>query len=235
MTPRRPKLKTKWKKNLTEEILAQYVVDWLEARNWDVYHEVQLYARMDVVDLAAVKDGIYWMIEVKKAFGFKVLQQAMNWKQFSHKISVAVPSKEFLGVEYATLKHLGIGLFIIGPDKLGIYEDGLLVQEDFQAEYREGPIRLPELLPEHKELARAGSPGGGHVTPFRMTRMRLVEHVNENPGKDIKEVLGDITHHYGSVRSARQSIMDLISRGIIHELVMVREDGKVLLYPVKED
>lgn len=233
MSRRRPKLATKWKKNLTEEILASHIVDWLEARGWDVYQEVQLYSAYGVADIVAVKDKIHWTIEVKRAFGFKVLDQAQNWKPFSHKVSIAVPSKRFLGVEYQVLKMLGIGMFIIGPDEhMTLAEDVIFAQEIFEAVEQKGPIRLPKLLPEHKEMAKAGSAGGGYVTPFRLTRIRLVESVTENPGRDIVEVMEGIEHHYRNRFSARRSIMDLISKKVIHELRFEKaEGGKVLMYP----
>jgi Holliday junction resolvase len=54
------------KKRLPEEALAEKVIAWLEADNWDVYQEVRpwpTYAR--AIDIVAVKPGMIWAIECK--------------------------------------------------------------------------------------------------------------------------------------------------------------------------
>lgn len=213
-------------RQMSEEDMAEKIVAWLDENGWDVYQEVQVWAQGPVADLVAVCRPVYWIIECKTNFGFKVLDQALRWTPYAHRVSVAVRWKRggLLGIEEQTLRHFGIGL-------LTYRSTG--VQESVRAELHRNVVtkELQETLtPRHKTYARAGNPHGHRLTPFRLTCDRLVRFVGQNPGCTLKEAIDAIPHHYSSDLSARTALPNLLRRGIIEGIRIDKQGGRLRLY-----
>jgi len=86
----------------------------LEAQGFTVKGEVK------GCDIAAVKDGELWIIEMKKNFGVNLLYQAMSRQAITPYVFVAIPrpkriSKDFRMVQ-KLLKKLEIGLITVSLD-----------------------------------------------------------------------------------------------------------------------
>jgi hypothetical protein len=69
-------------------------------------------------------------------------------------------------------------------------------------------------------------------TPWRRTCRLVREYIDRNPaGVPIKDLVESIDHHYADDSVARACIIKYIEDGLIPELGVVREDGKVRIYP----
>jgi hypothetical protein len=91
------------------------------------------------------------------------------------------------------------------------------------------------LRPEHKTFAMAGGQGGRHWSQFRETCDGLRRYVSAHPGASIREIIDNITHHYGRAESARASLLHWASKGVIDGVVTERAGGKIRFYPREGD
>jgi hypothetical protein len=233
---------SKWPES--EVDLARPIIEWFQERGWEVYQEVGLYG--PVADIVATLDGKVWVVECKLSFGLDVVQQAINWLPFAHKVSVAVPAKRR---RYKTGGHLidmicrdkGVGRFTVARLGHADEEYEFDVQEDLPPKFmrlvdrmERRPSQLLEVLePEHKDFSEAGSPGGGRWTPFKATCKKLSQIVAKTPGITLKAAIDAIDHHYSSDSSARQSLSSWVDAGKVPNVRKEREGKYVHLYPVE--
>ncbi len=192
---------------MTEQDLAEKVVEWLNRGGWDVYQEVRECYGGPIADIIAVRGGITWAIECKKSLGLAVMDQASRW--YTHFRSVAVPRPADRG--YATKRRPQIIFNICDMLRIGIIEVGGYrdVQELTKAPLfrkQRADMVLGILREDHKTFAKAGSAEGGCWSPFKETLQHVEKRIKANPGGTLREIMEGLDHHYASDSSAKACI-----------------------------
>ncbi len=182
---------------MKETELARKVIAWLEEKGWDVYQEVQIRELGPIADIVAIKDGKVWAIECKTAYGSGVLGQADRW--YTDFKSVAVP---FRGRGYAKgRKDVGI-IAVYGNGEVSIAVDAPEMEW-----HHESKVFINTVTDRHKTFCVAGSPGGGHLTAYKLTMEKVENFVSENPGCTARQIVDELGKmHYASEAGARGSL-----------------------------
>lgn len=100
----------------SESDLYLPICHFLEEAGWKVQAEVKH------CDIAAEKDGVLLVVELKKAFGLKLVYQAMDRQSISDDVYVAIPRPQKGQREKSwkdmlrLLRRLGIGLMTVALD-----------------------------------------------------------------------------------------------------------------------
>lgn len=216
------------KRFTSEAELAEKVVAWLEADQWDVYQEVQLQASGRVADIVATRGPLAMIVECKLSSGLDVLEQLREWEGDAHYIIAATPRSSNR-------------IFDIVLDRFGY---GRLVVDDFYGvvQHRYGPLwRRPPgvhrlrktLTPEHKTFAKAGNAQCSRFTPYQSTCKKLLEIVTANPGIQMKQIIEKLKgiHHYASDSSARGSLLKWARAGAIKGVRVETIGRKIFFHP----
>ena len=197
------------RKKYSETDIAEVMVDYLESKDWDVYQEVQFHNYGGIADIVAVKDNQLWIIETKISLTFSVMAQAEKW--FCHYRSIAVlrsirSNDNGRRLAYRVCRNfLKIGVMEVSPDSRDIY---IIVPPSLQTGVDQTVKRqLGILSPLHKEYAKAGSSGSGHLTPFKYTLLQVKEFIEENSGCTMNDIIEHIGKgHYSSIESAKNNL-----------------------------
>lgn len=195
---------------MKEVDLAAKVIEYLKADGWEVFQEVKY---IKVADIVARKDGFIWVIECKTSMSLKLISQALHWKQFANRISVAVckyPCDDAMQI----LNGLNIGCFdTISPSRFrSKCPEPFCISDDSKVTRCNWDKILVE---QHKEWCDAGSAGGGYYTPFAQTKLNIMEYVEAHPGCLINDLIANVAHHYERKSTFRSCLIDYARRGII--------------------
>ncbi len=215
---------------MREVDVAKPVVAYMEDYKWDVYKEVPCHS--GVADIVGVLDGRIWIVETKTSLSVQLIDQAISRRQVAHYISIAVPRPKRYSYSPSielVLDHYGIGLITVRGEEVNIDKQVKLfrhVSKDKQSKL------LASLRPEMKDN-EAGSIGAKRWTSFKRFRSRVVALVEKNPGiaprKLIQMMQPDI--HYHTESTALHCLVHYIRKGIINEIILVKEKGKLRLFP----
>lgn len=223
-------------KALSETILTESVISWLEAQGWDVYQEVQIESYGKIADIIAVLGNIVWIIECKISLSLSVMEQAYRWRRYTNFVSVAVQRRRGTeGRRFAAkvLKTFNIGMLAVD---LKCPSDNKVSEIIRPALNRKGlTTRIKEkLLPIHKTFAKAGNSDGLWWTPFKQTSISIRHEVTKHPGITMSELMDTIYHHYSTNSTARSRISQWAQKGMIKG-VCVKKDGRLIrLYPTED-
>jgi len=218
---------------IKESDIAKSVVDWLQDHHWEVYQEVEIdpSRTSSRADIVAKMNPVLWVIEVKTSFSLKVLEQAMFWTRYAHRVSIAVPKKKGQWRSYSSgrrdfeaslCKHFGIGLIEINVRKNN------QVIESMEPKFRRKVHWLlkKNLREEHKTWAEAGNDQNKYFTPFQLTVSDLVRFVSLHPGCHLKEAIDNIKHHYRTTSTARLCLSKYIQEGIVIDNIVMVPSGR---------
>lgn len=199
-------------KHFSEIELASAVVDWLEARGYDVFQEVELRAQGPRADIVARRGPELTIVEVKVTASLALLYQAMERRRLAHRIYVAVPRAVRAMID--VYEELGIGVLVVRSYDPCYGTDVSSVEEVAPSRrWNSRPLKLASRLrEEHKTSAPAGS-RGGHWSRWRDTCARITRLAASIPGIALKEALQQVSHHYASDRIAVTAMADHISAG----------------------
>lgn len=210
---------------VTEADIAAVVVTWLQDLGADVYQEVELHrvagaGRADIV--ARVRSEL-WIVETKTSMSLSLIEQAMHRRRYAHRVYVAAPRGR-AGNSLCT--ELGIGLLEVhhGSDD-GHSEHRVRVMNESRR-WNQKPVSLAgRLHEEQKTCCAAGSPAGGHWTPFRGTCQALQRTVAQAgiDGIAVKAAIGT-SYHYSSLRAERTCLVKWVRDGRLPGVVL--RDGK---------
>lgn len=193
---------------MKESDLADIVIKQYEKNGYTIYSEVIHRTGSKRADIVAIKKGEHIVIETKMSMNMTLIEQGFYWKDKSHKTYICIPSKRKLNrFAVQICEDLGIGIYIYRGGKLDLISDSTVCKNP----------DLPKLYEQQKDSI-SGSKGGGYVTPFRLTRERLVEYIRKNGETSLIGALKDIDHHYKSIHSAKSAIHKLINTNVINEL-----------------
>ena len=182
---------------MKETELAEQVIEWLRYQNWNIYQEVQFRGIGGIADIVAERHGILWIVETKMAMSIEVLNQASAWPV--HFRSVAVPeAKRDSKRDYRVARdYYGVG--VIEVSKYDVRER---VKPPLYLRHHKTAEKLLSQLTElHKTFAKAGSKGGSHLTPYKITIMEIRRTVEKQPGCTIE----DLFTKHGSMHYANKS------------------------------
>lgn len=234
-------MSTKKKWPPSEAALCEVLVDWLEAEGWEVYQEVQYHG--GIADIVAVRGGIVWVVEAKTGYNMTVMEQAYNWLNYAHLVSIATPSLKRRKGHFmadSILRYYGIGRLVVpAPFHFKGQTEIQVTQEIFPIYHRKRKVLKSavtqfkdSLLPEHKTWAKAGVQHGRRVTTFGLTREAVKKVVAKYPGITLHDLVEKVDHHYSSKYGARQYIALYIDNGVIDGIRIDRDGKRLRLYPL---
>ena len=207
---------------MKEKDLAQKIVEKYQKEGYEIYSEVIYKPGSKRADIIAVKNDEYINIETKMSLNLTLLEQSFYWKDKVNKSYICFPSKRkmnWFGLKMC--KDLGIGVYVYRKNKIELlYESTICEHPD-----------LPKLYEQQKDSI-AGSKGGGYVTPFSMTKNKLIEYVIKNGECSLISAVKNIEHHYSSDNSAKQSLHKMININVIPELEIFRKGNSVCVKSV---
>tara|TARA_R110000772_G_scaffold2410_4_gene8595 strand:- start:66704 stop:67330 length:627 start_codon:yes stop_codon:yes gene_type:complete len=200
-----------------ESDLADIVIKHFEKDNYEIYSEVIYKSGSKRADIVAVKNNEYIVIETKMSMNMTLLEQGYFWKDKVHKVYICCPSKRKLNrFALQVCRDLGIGIYIYRKNKLVLMNDSTICSDP----------DLPKLHEQQKDSI-SGSKGGGFVTPFRLTREKLVKYITENGNSSLHSAIKNIDHHYSSIYSAKNALHKMINTNVITELNIFRKGKEV--------
>lgn len=229
---------------MTEAELAAHVVAWLQDHQWTVHEEVYC---GPVADIVAVMGRRIWVIETKRTMGIAVMDQADQWRQWVHWVSVATPGVKLASTVHdrfvnSVLRDRGIGRLVVGRDRHRYRQYAGRVEIELKptmtrrpSTYCLGEMRaalVPQNAAGAPEGARAGAPGGGYWTTWKDTCQQLRREVKRKPGMTLRAILEEAdSFHYAHVASARAALSSQLREGVIPG-IRIEQDGRALrLYP----
>lgn len=218
-----------------ESDLAARVVQYLEEEGWEVYQEVEPRRWGSTADIVAVLGHVVWVIECKLSLSMDLLGQAMEWRGYAHKVSVAVPapkknrhnSKRDLFI-HNVCKTWGVGWLEVQPSDWnhGVRER---MRPGFNRRLVDNRVR-DSLTEKHKTYAKAGTNTRKRWTPFQHTCDQIYSLVRQRPGITLKEIVDAVDHHYASDSGARSSISIWVRKGVIKGVRAERDGRKLRFY-----
>jgi hypothetical protein len=211
----------------SEAAVAAAVVAYLRETGWDIYQEVDMGKRADIV---ARRGPVLMVVETKLTMSLKFLDQVLDWVGYANMI-VAVSYGGRIGrAAHSVLKSHGIGYWWVRD-----YGEQFRVEEEVQPQFiRKRHDRLLNALrPEQMtgEWAAAGTTGGGYFSPFTSTCRTLSDIVAKNPGIELRAALDTFRHHYSSTKSAMGSLPVWIRKGKVPNVELHEEGRRLRLYP----
>jgi hypothetical protein len=206
--------------------VAAPVVAYLQDLKFDVYQEVNIPGK-GRADIVAVMGQLVWIIEVKASMSLAVLEQALNWKPFAHKVSVATPHPKWKHKTFGArlCSQIGLGLFYVTRNNV--------CQEERHAPFTRKVytgLVTKNIHEEQKTWGAAGNATHSYYTPFRGTVLALTEYVSQHPGCGLSEAIGGIKSHYKTNGTAKSCLVKYLENGIIDTIRMEREGKIIKLY-----
>ncbi|MCW3793867.1 hypothetical protein OM416_19935 [Paenibacillus sp. LS1] len=212
---------------MKETELFAPVKAWLEYGGSIVFSEIQPHkGTLRRADVLGLHGDIVTVVELKKSLNLDVMGQCVEWEPHAHLIYAAVPEpiqhkrmklshgKHIHKFAERIMRQYGIGLLYVG--EMGQVEIVLRPRLN---------RRITSLLPEsineyHESLSpEGGTSGGGYITTYRTTMLRLREFllrmhdrydsVRLKYSKEIQDgwtpmnvILDQCTTHYSSPKSS---------------------------------
>lgn len=187
-----------------ETDVAAPMVAWLREWQWDVWQEVEFGGcRADIV---AVRHGRLMIVEAKAALTFDVIAQAQRWPV--HYRAIVVPyggGGEGRRLALQVCRDLRLGVYLASRARD--------VREEIPPRLLRGADRMQAVRRYLKTLqhwprdyAAAGSLSGTGWSSYRGTMDRVRAFIAAHPGCTVKEIVGNVYHHYASPASATAAI-----------------------------
>lgn len=226
---------------MKETTVARMIAEHLRDLGWEVYAEVTMRYGSPRADMVATQGPVVWVIETKSRLSFKVIEQAMWWRGFAHRVSVGVPAAKrgtaSRKVANIFFRKVGLGLIEVRDGEWpedDEYTRILPVRETLDAKLRRNVSddRLRRsLCEEQKTWAKPGNADSEYWTPFKATVRELQRFVKKNPGCTTKELVEGADHHYRTPASAKGCIPRYIRKGVIDGIEVRKEGHRLYFYP----
>lgn len=198
--------------NIKETDLGPPIIEFMQAQGYEMFQEVRLGGMgMPIVDLVARKGKELHAIELKTTMGLAVMQQGDYNKKYFHYSSIAVPAprgkygddKRPRQFAQHICREFGIGVYYIDASLRDIYPgieaaNRIRVEEIIPALHTESGADMAEnytldwITDDHhvnsEEFPKAGSKGGGYVTPYKTMIKVVKSFITDHPGCLITEI-----------------------------------------------
>ncbi len=175
---------------MKETDLFPPVKTWLESHGYMVYSEVtpnRIGARADVVGITSILTTV---VELKQSLSLDLIEQAIDWKPYAHYIYVAIPRRKN-GIKHLVRKLLqenGIGLIEVDFDKHYNHSAPFVLERPtIRAKlHRRISNNIKDSLTEYhlKFSPDGGNAGGGYITTYRITMLKVKELLEAVESKD---------------------------------------------------
>jgi len=211
----------------SEVELAEPVIAYFEDQKYDVYQEVKICG--GCADIIAVLGKIVTVVEVKTSLTISLLHQAYGWKRLANYIYIAVPYSHDSARHFAyrICRDYGFGVLLVNKKTMSVRE-----QENAPLHRKSEATKiLNSLRPEHKTYCKAGSRFGQRWTPFQSTCDALRYLVGSKPGIALDDAIKQLSHHYATNASARQSLSVWLFKGIIKGIRIEQHGKQLKLFP----
>lgn len=170
---------------MKETDLYAPVKAWLEHGGHTVYSEVQpkrFTSRR--ADVFATHGSIDTVIELKTSLSLTLLDQCAGWGQYAHLVYAAVPAPSRYLYGHLLNRYVPeLGIKVMRDHGIGLlYVDGDKVYNVLRARLnrRIEPILRDSLTEYHlTHSPDAGTNAGGHITPYRVTMLRVREFLEK--------------------------------------------------------
>ena len=190
---------------IKETEIASGAAMWLESRDLEIFQEVRGPKTDKRVDLVGRASHNIICVEAKVSLGLDVIAQANHWKYRASETWVAVPRRAVRRTRTFVLARDLCQLRGIGILSVQVGSDGVNVGVQVELEAVRSGLEVSDwnacLHPQQKD-SQGGSAGGGYSTDFSRTCGRLVEHVQANPGVELRPALKGIKTHYARIADA---------------------------------
>lgn len=194
---------------MKETDLFEPIKKWLEDGGNEVYSEVRAKRTFRRADVVGVHGGILTVVEMKTGISLDLIEQAVGWRNRAHYIYVAIPKPKTHLNEFARklLQQHGIGILTVN---LGDDAQSVSLYRNHKPKLNRRIVNdLSEALTEyHKNALPGGSSGGGYVTTYSLTMMRIKEYLenelqtrrtrDREGWRTTNEILDDVTTHWSS-------------------------------------
>lgn len=195
-------------KKLSEEDVAKNILLYLEGQGWNCYPEALLKYSNGRADIAATKDGILRIVEVKMSLSLALLNQANEWilSEGVDEVFIAIPNLKVSHLVSEILRWKGIGMLMHYPYSIYANKVNVVCTGGRRLNVREG--RKKKMIDSLHEDMKNYSPGTkvGFSTPYNRTIKRIEEFILEKGCPvTMKEIL-KLEHHYASSSSARSGL-----------------------------
>lgn len=207
---------------MKESDLYPYVKAWLEKRGDTVYPEVEPQHTNRRADVLGLNGSVITVVEMKTALSLQLLEQAVAWTDRTHYVWVATPKPKkrdaLPWLVRKILEQYGVGLLLIDTKEY----------PEWYAKHKQPEDRVsPYIMPQLNRKARVhiwknslteyhlthgpdgGSKAGGHITPYRVTIIRIKEYLQRNGWQDLTSIIAACETHYASPRpSVAQALLN---------------------------
>lgn len=215
------------KEKISEATLASQLLEYLKNDGWDCYPEALLHYGNGRADIAALKEGKLWILEVKNTLSLRLLEQAIEWAvtKAVNRVSVVTPIKKITPLVDDICKWKSIGIMTIHSYS-GI--KNRIVAPDLTYNDSKLNKNIESLHPDMKNYQPGTS--NGYSTPYNRTMKVVKEFILQNPGSTLSNVVAGIQHHYSSKASAKSGILSGILRGDIEGIRAIQENNTWILH-----
>lgn len=178
-----------------------------------VFYEVQMQrAAGRRADIVLAAPGYLHVIEIKKSLSLALLSQAIYWRPYAKYVSIGIPEgkRGHWNAVLPCIAAYGLGVYAITHPWYGkAHGEVKEVQSPELRGTNENQLRdsLHEL---QKTYSEPGNADNRYVTPFKLTTMAILAHIQENGPTPIAKLAKIITHHYDTNRSFRAGVANAI-------------------------
>mgnify|MGYP005844925881 CR=1 FL=1 len=203
---------------MKETELAEIIIDKLKTDGYEIYSEVIYRSGSKRADIVAVKNNEYTVVETKMSMNLTLLEQSFYWKDKAHYVYILFPSKRKINwFALQMCRDYGIGVYVYKKNG-----EVKLILESSKCEIPD----LPKLYEEQKDSV-SGSKGGGYITPFSITKEKLIKHIKNNGEQLLLHSIKEIEHHYSNDNSAKNALKKMINLNVIKELEIFKKGKNI--------
>lgn len=188
---------------MKESDLFYPIKSWLESQDFEVFSEVVCQKNGKRADIVATRRSLIVVVEQKTSMSLALLEQCIQWKPYAHYVYGATPCpKRVSDTGHFFCKHFGIGLLSVRASSVSVPVTPKMSRKISDK------LKL-SLCEEQKYGPVGGSAGGGYVTPYALTMMRVKEFLQKNGWADISEITRNVPTHYAG-KSAKLSLRNAL-------------------------
>jgi len=208
------------------------VVVWLRGLGFETYHEVAGIPGRGAsrADIVAVREGRVWVVECKLRLSWDAIGQAIEWRHYAHRVSVATalgPHGIGHGAACACLNAVGLGWLRVSCGEVFVETSAE------RPRFGRVGLLLDALRPEQQASAPGqASTAGGYWTPGDEARSRIAAAVAAEPGVLVRRALqqaGIVCPDAATRREWRAALL----RGLVDGVRAEREGRTLRLWPAE--
>jgi len=217
-----------------EEDLAKEILLYLEAEGWNCYPEAMLKYGNGRADIAATKNNILRIVEVKMSLSLALLNQANEWvlTKGVDEVYIAVPNlRSSSHLVEEILRWKKIGKIIVYSGQRHFKSSNIELRGGGQLEVM--AKRKEAMLASLHEDMKNYKPGtqSGYSTPYNRTIASIQQAIAEKGPLTMKEII-KLGHHYSTDASAKSCLsqaLDVFEK----DKFIVDKSNKIFVYSLK--